>query len=447
VNPALQGLLVFLGLLLVSAFLSAGRSALANVRRLNLRDLAEDGNRRAARALDVAEDSARLLSTVQIAQTGLQFLMAAAVVLLLAPGVIVWLRAAMPTIMPIVASVIGYGLCIALAGLADLLLGGFLPETLAQRNAEDWAIGLGGPMRLVVLAIAPFARLIMRLNNLLSGPPDGQAATLSIVTEEEIMTLVDAGEEEGVIKVGEKEMIYSIFQLDQTLAREVMVPRIDVVATEVGTPLPEALDLIIKVGHSRIPVYEGSLDNIRGLLYAKDLLEVWRQGKDEIDLSTILRPALFTPESKPVSDLLRELQQAKVHMAVVVDEYGGTAGLVTIEDIVEEIVGEIQDEYDAEEAPFEKIGEDEFVFDARIDLDDFNYLLDVELPTEMGDTLAGFIYSQLGKVPDAGDELQADGLHIQVLSVKDRRIRKVRVRRLPPADSQPPGDRNEHDKR
>jgi CBS domain containing-hemolysin-like protein len=252
------------------------------------------------------------------------------------------------------------------------------------------------------------------------------------------MTLVDAGEEEGAIDLDEKEMIYSIFQLADTLAREIMVPRIDIVAVEVHTPLDKARDIIIKAGHSRIPVYEESLDQVCGLLYAKDLLSVWQRGEPLVELRSILRPALFVPESKRVPDLLRELRDSNVHLAIVIDEYGGTAGLVTMEDIVEEIVGEIRDEYDsAEEALYETVGPDEYVFDGRVNLDDFNRLLDVELPDELGDTLGGFIYGELGKVPKQGEVVVTHSLRLEVTSVVDRRIRKVRVRRIGPSKLPP----------
>jgi CBS domain containing-hemolysin-like protein len=250
------------------------------------------------------------------------------------------------------------------------------------------------------------------------------------ITEEEIMTLVDAGEEEGSIQLGEKEMIYSIFQLDDTLAREIMVPRIDIVAVEGQKSLDEARDIIIEAGHSRIPVYDGSLDQIIGLLYAKDLLNINAVESKTKALKSMLRPALFVPETKRVPDLLHELRNSKVHLAVVIDEYGGTAGLVTIEDIMEEIVGEILDEYDsAEEAPYETLGPDEFLFDGGINLDDFNRVMESQLPDEMGDTLAGFIYGELGKVPDSGEIVLAGSLKLEVASVVDRRIRKVRVTR------------------
>jgi CBS domain containing-hemolysin-like protein len=253
------------------------------------------------------------------------------------------------------------------------------------------------------------------------------------VTEEEIKTLVDAGEEGGLLEEEEKEMIYSIFEIGDTLAREIMVPRIDVLALEVDTPLPEAVEAVIRLGHSRIPVYQETIDNIVGLLYAKDLLRVWKNQSEASSLRALLRPAYFVPETKKVDELLAELQQKRIHMAIVVDEYGGTAGMVTLEDIVEEIVGEIRDEYDAnEEASFEKVSESEYVFDARIDLDEVNELLGLSLPSGDSDSLGGFIYSQLGHVPAPGEKVAAGAAQFEVLTVTGRRIRKVRAKRSAP---------------
>jgi putative hemolysin len=253
-----------------------------------------------------------------------------------------------------------------------------------------------------------------------------------MVTEEEIKTLVDAGEEEGVIQEEEKDMIYSIFELGDTLAREVMVPRIDVVALDVTTPMLDALDAIMEAGHSRIPIYEETIDNVAGVLYAKDLLPFLRDGRTDVALRNVLREAYFIPETKRASDLLPDLQQRRVHMAIVVDEYGGIAGLVTIEDLLEEIVGEIQDEYDTEDPFFEYISDNEYVFDARVDLDDLNRLMSVALPTEDSDTLGGFIYTELGKVPVVGDRVAFADLSLTVESVAGRRIKKVRVKRYTP---------------
>jgi CBS domain containing-hemolysin-like protein len=209
---------------------------------------------------------------------------------------------------------------------------------------------------------------------------------------------------------------------------------------EIHASLEEARATILKAGHSRLPVYEGSLDHVLGLLYAKDLLSIWHRGETSTDLRSLLRPPMFVPESKRVPDLLNELQTAKVHMAVVIDEYGGTAGLVTLEDIVEEIVGEILDEYDAgEEALYETVSPMEFIFDARIDLDDFNEMMDANLPDEESDTLGGFIYAELGKVPEAGELVQTPTLQLEVLGVEDRRIRKVRVTRVVREEPSAPG--------
>jgi CBS domain containing-hemolysin-like protein len=241
---------------------------------------------------------------------------------------------------------------------------------------------------------------------------------------------MDAGEEGGVLKEDEKEMIYSIFDLDETVAREVMVPRIDIVAVEADSSVEQALDTIVTVGHSRLPVYVDNMDNIIGVLYAKDLLAHWHKGGGPRPVRGLERSAYYIPETKPVSDLLHELQGKKVHMAIVVDEYGGTAGLVTIEDILEEIVGEIQDEHDPEEFYMERISDDEYVFSARIHLDDVNEAMSTHLATEEADTLGGLVYSLLGRVPEVGDTLEVENSRLTVLSVDGRRIGTVKIQRL-----------------
>jgi len=429
VAPALPGLIGLFVLLLLSAYFSAAQAALTNARRPILREQAERGNKRARLAAQIAEDSSRVLNTFRLASVLSYFLIAGLIAMFLLPHVVVWLSEHLPAVAS-ASDLIVYLIAIPLAGMLAFLLVDLLPHTLVHRQPEGWALALVPFIRFTMALLSPLVVLAAFVRRQIAVPL-GDAESGQI-TEEEIMTLVDAGEEEGTIELEEKEMIYSIFQLDETLAREIMIPRIDIVAFDIDTPLEEAREVIIRAGHSRVPVFEGSLDHIKGLLYAKDLLKVWHEGKQSLDLNSLLRPALFVPESKRVSDLLRELQSAKVHMAIVIDEYGGTAGLVTIEDIVEEIVGEILDEYDeAEEAPYQAVGPDEYIFDARVSLDDINHLMDAELSDELGDTLAGFIYGQLGKVPAPGEIVETDCLHIEVLSVDNRRIRKVRVKRIP----------------
>jgi CBS domain containing-hemolysin-like protein len=243
------------------------------------------------------------------------------------------------------------------------------------------------------------------------------------------MTLVDAGQEEGVFEQEERRMIHSVFQLGDTLVREIMVPRIDMLSLDVTTPLPQAVDELIRSGHSRVPVFTDTVDNLLGLLYAKDLLRVWRQGNQQTSLKSLLRPAYFVPEAKKVDELLAEMQSKRVHMAIVVDEYGGVAGLVTLEDIIEEILGEILDEYDqGEEASFQSLADGSFTFLGRIGLDDFNEIMHSSLISDEADTLGGYIYHRLGRVPALGDQVHSGDLLLTVEQVTGRRIRKVGAR-------------------
>lgn len=254
----------------------------------------------------------------------------------------------------------------------------------------------------------------------LSEPPEGRT--------ERMEQVVDAGEKAGLIEMDEYQMITGIIHLDRTLVRDIMVPRIDVVAIEAGTSLNQALDTIISHAVSRVPVYEESIDHIVGLLYAKDLLSVLRDGKTDATLRSLVRPAHFIPESKRLDELLQELQKSKVHMAIVVDEYGGTAGIVTIEDVLEEIVGEIQDEYDTSEEPqVERVSDTEAIFDARATIDRVNAALSVKLPHE-SDTIGGLVLLRLEKMPKGGDQVQIGNVTITVLSLIGRRIKKVRVK-------------------
>ena len=393
--------------------------------------------RGAAWAERVAEDSARLLITVQFGRTLSNLLAAVVAAVAFFPPLATWLGR---FLWPNLANAIAVLVLSSIVAVLLLVFGDKFPEALALRNPEGLSLGLAWIVHLFSIPFAPVVRLAIRVSQTVAGASSGENASAALITEEEIKTLVDAGQEEGVIEEEEKAMIYSIFRFGDTATREVMVPRIDMVAVEINTPPAQALQVIVDAGHSRIPVYQDNIDNIQGILYAKDFLELWLNPEIESrdrPLESLLRPAYYVPESKMLDDLLADLQLRKVHIAIVVDEYGGTAGIVTIEDILEEIVGEIQDEYDSEEDSFRKVDEDEYIFNARIDLDDVNEMLGSELPTEQGDTLGGFIYSQLGKVPAPGELIQFDGFTIEVMSVVKRRIKYVRVRRLPAENADP----------
>jgi putative hemolysin len=403
------------------------------MRKSRLAQLVEQGHSTAKVLERLVEDSSRTLATLQLGTTMAGFLAAGTAAVTLAPQLAMTLAQA--------AWLAPYSLLLAvliitfLLGLVMLILGELAPKSLAVRHAEPIALFVARPLDWAATLAAPLVKLLVGLSNFIAGPLGGASrAGMGVVTEEEIKTVVDAGEEGGVLEEEEKEMIYSIFEFGDKLTREVMVPRVDVVAIDATTPLPDAADMVIKATYSRVPVYRGTIDNVIGVLYAKDLLRVLRAGDLTVPLAQLVRPAYFVPEAKQVSDLLQELQERKVHIAIVVDEYGGVAGLVTIEDVLEEIVGDIQDEYDTGEEPlYRQEADGAFVFDARANLDDVSQLLGVSLVTdESYDTLGGFLYAQFGKVPAAGEQLRFNGLVIQVLNVSGRRIGKVRVRRESP---------------
>jgi CBS domain containing-hemolysin-like protein len=248
------------------------------------------------------------------------------------------------------------------------------------------------------------------------------------VTEEEIQSLIEAGEQEGVINREEHAMIDAVLDLDDTRVREILVPRTEMVALEEECPIGEVLETIISAGHSRIPVYRGDVDHVTGILYAKDLLKLWGRQPEEIKLGDICRKAYFIPETKTIADLLKEFKIRRVHMAVAVDEYGGVSGLVTIEDILEEIVGEIQDEYDPTERPaVSRLDDGSFIFDARAHIEDVEQELDVELPRGEYDTLGGFISHLLGHVPRQGEKSQFESLVFSVQEADARRVSSIRI--------------------
>jgi putative hemolysin len=429
-SESMKELALLAFLILLNAFFAASEVAIITIGRARLKRLVEEGVKVARTVERLAEDSSRFLATMRVGVTLVRFFAVATAVISLTDPLQKWIAQVPIEFIAQASLPLAVFSIIIILAFFMLSLGELLPKNLAFQHAEPIALAVAYPIDLFATIALPLVKVLVTTSNVathLSGSqPQGG---MPFITEEEIKTMVDAGEETGIIEEDEKEMIYSIFELSDTLAREVMVPRIDIIAVESKTPLQQALDLILEKGHSRIPVYEETIDNIIGLLYAKDLLGHLRNGKAAVALHDILRPAYFIPETKKVDELLQDLQQRKVHMAIVVDEYGGTAGLVTIEDLIEEIVGEIQDEYDAEEPFIEVISDDEVIFNARIDLDDVNKLMNVELPSEVADTLGGFIYSQLGKVPKVGDKVLFDGIKIAVLSVVGRRIKKVKVNR------------------
>lgn len=396
-------------LLVIDLIITATRAGILNARYARLASLSEELGRQVDQALELVKRRASLRDSLRLALTFLRFLIAGLVLVLVIP--------LESTIIP----------TINLAGLLLLIglfiwLFEFFVERRVLRDPEDWALRLTPLARVVALVMAPVLALPARLSN--RGTTPQQLVT---ITEEELRSFVDASQREGVLEQDERQMIFSIFEFGDTLVREIMVPRIDIFALDVDTHLVEAGNAILESGYSRVPVFRENIDNIVGLLYAKDLLKFWKAPEQVKHLAELLRPAYFVPESKKLDDLLAEMQGGRIHIAIVVDEYGGVAGLVTLEDMMEEIVGEIRDEYDhGEELAYQKVGDD-FVFHGRINLDDFNEVMGSALTSEDADTLGGFLFNRIGRVPKTGEKIEENGVTLTIEQVVGRRIRRVRA--------------------
>jgi CBS domain containing-hemolysin-like protein len=252
--------------------------------------------------------------------------------------------------------------------------------------------------------------------------------TSAFLSEEEIRRFVNVSEEEGVIKERESEMIQSIFDFDDTLVREIMVPRIDIVCLEKNTNIDELVEVAVENGHSRIPVYDENIDNIIGLIYVKDLLSLVMKTVKEVKLDNFIKPIYFIPETKPINQLLAEMKHRKEHMAIVLDEYGGTAGLITIEDLLEEIVGDIQDEYDLEPKKINIMGENELIVTGKVDIEDINEILPEKIiDRDEYETISGFILHYLGYFPKEGEKIKINSLEFIIEKTMEHKIENVKI--------------------
>ena len=414
-------LLVLLLTLGLHAGVSLINAALQHVPRADMQKRAEEGDSAAQRFLAMTESGLRLSMTVSITHLLTRFVIAVTLLLLLvlpfaASGEIVQLLPAAATVL------LGAGL--------TLVLGDLAPEAIGSSHAESLLPVSLGAMRLLLALVSPLTALVLLLSRLISRV-FGSDALVSLVTEEEIMSLVYASHSGGIIEDEEKDMIASVLQLGESSARELMTPRIDIVALEISQTIMEALAAFVESGFSRIPVYDDSIDTVIGLLNAKDILTVLKNRDDlaSQQIRDLIRPTYFVPETKRADALLKELQAKNVHLAIVVDEYGGTSGLVTIEDLIEEIIGEIRDEYDfGEQEDYVEADDGAYIIEGSMDLDDLNDLLDCSIDTAAADTLGGYIYLSLGRVPRANETIATDILSMTVLSIDGHRIRKVRVR-------------------
>jgi putative hemolysin len=420
-----SALLVLIAVMVVIAFIAAAEVALASTTRSRVRQLVEVGVERAKTLESVLTDPAQFLSTLMLLKSAAYVTSGAAAL---------WLSMQQ-----------GWSLSerfLLLAGIGFIFVLVQIGSRAATlRHAEQVALTLSGLVRFFSILLSPFSFVLRWVGAQVRGDTQEATAESIFLSEDGLRFLINVGAGEGVIEEEEKQMIASIFELGETIVREIMVPRLDVVALNIETSITESLDLIIKKGHSRIPVYEDNIDHIVGFLYAKDLLRCFREGQSNAPIRQLLRKAYFVPESKKLDELFHDMQLRRVHAAIVVDEYGGTAGLVTIEDLLEEIVGEIQDEYDSEKPIFQQIAPTGFIFNARIEIDEVSDRIGVDLSLDNDvDTLGGFIYNQLGRVPEQGDMVEYADRRFTVLSVTARRIGQIRVEWSAPAEESETGN-------
>ena len=399
--------------LVLAAFAASAETSLTSISRVRLRHLSEEGNPRAMQIERLHKDPNGYLSTILIVNT-------VAIITASSAATLLALRLYQDRVAEWLVSLV----------LSLIVLMGceIAPKTLALQRAERVALALAPVVAIATTVMRPVVRVLTGVTNLVVRPIGGKVQVHGpFVTEDELKMLLEVGEEEGVLEEREREMIHGIFEMGDMRVREIMVPRTDLVAIDASRPVQEAVDLVVKHGHTRIPVYDGTIDNIVGVLYAKDLLKAVVQGSPSSLRETARKP-YFTPESNKVQDVLRDLRKNRVHMAIVVDEYGGTAGAVTIEDIIEEIVGPIQDEYDVgEEDEIQFISPNEVVLDGRVSVDDVNDLLKLRIEAEDFDSIGGYVQSRLGATPRAGATLQVGQATLKVEAVRGSRIKKVRI--------------------
>ena len=417
-------LAIVIGLLFVSAFLAIAETAITRVSRSKAAAMVEEGRKGAKQLQDLVNHPERFLNPVLLVVSLCQLVQAALTGILADRLFGTW--------GVVISLFINVALVFVIAESA--------PKTWALQHPERSALLAARPVAALV-AFAPLrivARGLIGLTNVIlpgKGLKDGP-----FVSEEEILALADVAVEEDVIEAGERVLIESIIEFGDTVAREVMVPRPDMVAVPADFRVADVMEVAILNGYSRLPAFGDGVDDIVGLIYAKDLMKADRDGLQNVEVSTLLRQATFIPETKRIAELLREMQAKAFHMAIVVDEYGGTAGLVTLEDLIEELVGEIVDEYDREEAMVEPMPDGSIRVNARLAVDELNDLLGAHLPEGDWDSVGGLMFHQFGRVASAGASVEVDGLELRVDRLTGRRISRVVVTRLPERAAAPDGD-------
>ena len=425
-------LLLVGGLILLNAFFAMAELALITVRKTRVRQLAEEGNRNAARIEQLLAHPTRFMATVQTGVTLVATLSPAIAATAFVTPLTDWLHR--QHLFGAAASTVSLLLVTIPVAVVTLVVGEIAPKSLAVRHAERIALVAVGPVLRLQAIFTPVVAVLTYLGNMAVRPFGGSATFSSaVVNEAELKMMVEAGEEQGVLQSGETEMIHSVLDLSDTVVRKVMTQRLDIAAIPITATMKELLDIIRESGHSRIPVYVEDLDNIVGTLHAKDLLAIPLESGPDAFRPAIREP-WFIPETLKVDMLLAEMRRKRQQIAIVRDEYGVTVGLVTIEDLIEEIVGEITDEYDADEFPptAERQPDGALLLDGRMQIDEVNDIAGLQLPEDESDTIGGFVFGLLGHQPEKGERVDWNDCAFTVESTDGRRITSVMLVRTSP---------------
>ncbi len=402
----------------LAAFFAASETAIVFSNKAHIRELSEAGNVRAEGVLSLVKNRDDLHAALLLAEN---FFIVLSVVL---ATVIAIHALSQPSLAAAFATIVMSAMVVFFAKL--------VPKGIACRNPDSFAVAVEPLLRFVIQGLRPLSRLTAKTADFLAGPGPQGVSCSTVVTEEDIKAMINLGEERGSLKEEEKELLHKVFEFGDTVASEAMRPRTEIVSVTSDVTLQEVFNLVSEFGYSRYPVIEETVDTIIGILYIKDILVAMAAGevKREDGIQRFIRPAYFIPENKRVSELLSEMQRERFQLAVVIDEYGGTAGIVTLEDLIEEIVGSIHDELESEVKEVQIVDEKNFVVSGTSALDEVNELLDTNLQSTDFNTLGGFVFGLFGRMPKVGEQLKYRNLKLEVLELEGRKISKVRITKL-----------------
>ncbi len=424
----LTSIIVLIILILLNAYFAATEIAFISLNDAKIEREAKDGNKKAKQILKMLKSPSKFLATIQIGITLAGFLSSAFASDAFADKLAPILNNAIPAISIDIWRGIAIVIITIILSFFTLVFGELVPKRLAMKYYEKIAYATIGVIRGISIVTAPFVKLLTFSTNMVSKIFGVGEAEEEVVTEEEIRMMIDEGEEKGTIERGEKQLLNNVFEFNDIIVSEIMTPRTDIYAIDISENINDKLDEIDEFKYSRIPVYEENIDDIKGILFVKDILKPLKDNK-KIDVKKLMREPYFVPESKDIDELFKEMQQNKVQMAIAIDEYGGTAGLITMEDIIEELVGNIFDEYDEEEIEVKKIDENTYIFSGTVTSYELKKVFGIEIPDGDYETLSGYLLDKLGRIPNEEEHpvIEDENLTYKVEEMEDKRIKYVKV--------------------